>query len=111
MPRNTPLIVTWRLPSLQVHFEVIYITVSMFFRLRFLRKRKEGIPLLVEYFIDRFARKAGKSIRGINKKTLDPLLSYPWPGMRITKRSSSVLSLSVKQRISQWTKVGFRDSL
>jgi formate hydrogenlyase transcriptional activator len=45
-----------------------------------LRERREDIPLLVEYFIDRYARKAGKSIRGVNKKTLDLLLSYPWPG-------------------------------
>jgi len=45
-----------------------------------LRERKEDIPLLVEYFIDRFARKAGKNIRGINKRTLDLLQSYPWPG-------------------------------
>jgi DNA-binding NtrC family response regulator len=36
--------------------------------------------VLVEYFIDHFARKAGKSFRGINKKTLDLLQSYPWPG-------------------------------
>jgi PAS domain S-box-containing protein len=45
-----------------------------------LRERKEDIPLLVEYFIDRFARKAGKNIRGITKRTLDLLQSYPWPG-------------------------------
>jgi len=45
-----------------------------------LRKRKEDIPLLVEYFIDRYARKAGKSIRQVNKKTLELLLTYPWPG-------------------------------
>jgi formate hydrogenlyase transcriptional activator len=45
-----------------------------------LRERKEDIPLLVEYFIDRYARKAGKSIRGINKKSLDLLRAYPWPG-------------------------------
>jgi formate hydrogenlyase transcriptional activator len=45
-----------------------------------LRERKEDIPLLVEYFVSRFARKAGRSIHGINKKTLDLLLSYPWPG-------------------------------
>jgi transcriptional regulator with GAF, ATPase, and Fis domain len=45
-----------------------------------LRERREDIPLLVEYFIDHFARKAGKSFRGINKKTLDLLRSYPWPG-------------------------------
>jgi formate hydrogenlyase transcriptional activator len=35
---------------------------------------------LVEYFIDRYARKAGKNIRGVNKKTLQLLQSYPWPG-------------------------------
>lgn len=45
-----------------------------------LRQRKEDIPILVEYFIDRFARKAGKQIRQVNKKTLDLLQSYPWPG-------------------------------
>jgi formate hydrogenlyase transcriptional activator len=45
-----------------------------------LRERREDIPLLVEYFIDHFARKAGRSFRGINKKTLALLLSYPWPG-------------------------------
>jgi formate hydrogenlyase transcriptional activator len=45
-----------------------------------LRDRREDIPLLVEYFIAHFARKAGKSFRGINKKTLDLLQSYPWPG-------------------------------
>ena len=36
-----------------------------------LRERREDIPLLVEYFIDRYASKAGKKIRGINGQTLD----------------------------------------
>ena len=45
-----------------------------------LRERKEDIPVLVEYFIDRYARKAGKNIRRVNKKTLQLLQSYPWPG-------------------------------
>jgi transcriptional regulator with GAF, ATPase, and Fis domain len=45
-----------------------------------LRERKEDIPVLVEYFIDRYARKAGKSIRGVSKKSLDLLQVYPWPG-------------------------------
>src|SRR5246500_1209515 len=45
-----------------------------------LRERREDIPVLVEYFIDRCARNAGKDIRGINKKSLDLLQSYPWPG-------------------------------
>jgi transcriptional regulator with GAF, ATPase, and Fis domain len=45
-----------------------------------LRERTEDIPVLVEYFIDRYASKAGKKIRSVNKKTLDLLRSYPWPG-------------------------------
>ena len=45
-----------------------------------LRDRREDIPLLVRYFIDRYARKAGKSIRRVNKRALDHLRSYPWPG-------------------------------
>jgi DNA-binding NtrC family response regulator len=32
------------------------------------------------YFIDRYARKAGKNIRSIDKRTLQLLQSYPWPG-------------------------------
>ncbi len=45
-----------------------------------LRERREDLPLLVEYFIDRYARKVGKDIRRVNKKTLQLLQSYPWPG-------------------------------
>ena len=45
-----------------------------------LREREEDIPLLVEYFIDRFSTKMGKKIRRIDKRALDRLRSYPWPG-------------------------------
>jgi len=45
-----------------------------------LRERAHDISLLVEYFIDRYARKTGKTIRGVNKRTLDSLKAYPWPG-------------------------------
>ncbi len=45
-----------------------------------LRERRADIPLLVEYFIDRYARKAGKNITSVDKKTLGLLESYPWPG-------------------------------
>jgi PAS domain S-box-containing protein len=45
-----------------------------------LRERREDIPLLVEYFIDRYARKDGKNIKRVNKKTLELLQSYAWPG-------------------------------
>jgi formate hydrogenlyase transcriptional activator len=45
-----------------------------------LRERQEDIAVLVEYFVDRYARKAGKTIRRISKRTLDRLKSYSWPG-------------------------------
>jgi PAS domain S-box-containing protein len=45
-----------------------------------LRERREDIPMLVRYFIDRYARKAGKRIRTVSNKTLELLQSYPWPG-------------------------------
>jgi PAS domain S-box-containing protein len=45
-----------------------------------LRERQEDIPVLVKYLIDRYARKAGKNIRGVNKRSLELLQSYPWPG-------------------------------
>jgi formate hydrogenlyase transcriptional activator len=45
-----------------------------------LRERKDDIAMLVEYFIDRYASDAGKEIRNINKKSMELLQSYPWPG-------------------------------
>ncbi len=45
-----------------------------------LRERSEDIPLLVEYFIDRYARKAGKRFKNVERRTLQVLQSYPWPG-------------------------------
>ena len=45
-----------------------------------LRERKEDIPMLVEYFIDRYASKAGKEIKSINKKSVELLQRYSWPG-------------------------------
>jgi len=45
-----------------------------------LRERGEDIILLICHFIDRFARKTGKTFHSINKTSLDLLQSYPWPG-------------------------------
>jgi transcriptional regulator with GAF, ATPase, and Fis domain len=45
-----------------------------------LRERKEDIPILVEYFIDRYATEAGKKIRYVSKESMELLQSYPWPG-------------------------------
>jgi DNA-binding NtrC family response regulator len=45
-----------------------------------LRKRREDIPLLVEYFIRLYADRMGRRIRGVDKKALDMLQAYSWPG-------------------------------
>jgi transcriptional regulator with GAF, ATPase, and Fis domain len=45
-----------------------------------LRKRKEDVSMLVEYFVKRYAEKIGKQIRKIDKKTLELCQAYPWPG-------------------------------
>jgi transcriptional regulator with GAF, ATPase, and Fis domain len=45
-----------------------------------LRERKEDIPMLVEYFVKRYAEKLGKHIRKIDKHTLELCQAYPWPG-------------------------------
>jgi transcriptional regulator with GAF, ATPase, and Fis domain len=45
-----------------------------------LRQRTDDIPLLVEYFIHRYASRVGKKIRSVHKKTMDLLQSYAWAG-------------------------------
>jgi PAS domain S-box-containing protein len=45
-----------------------------------LRERQDDILMLVEYFVQRYASRAGKNIRTIDKKTLDLFQSYEWPG-------------------------------
>jgi formate hydrogenlyase transcriptional activator len=45
-----------------------------------LRERKDDIPLLVEYLIDRYAQKTGQKIRNMERKTLELFEAYDWPG-------------------------------
>jgi PAS domain S-box-containing protein len=45
-----------------------------------LRERRDDILMLVEYFVQRYANRAGRHIRSIDQKTLDLLQSYDWPG-------------------------------
>ena len=45
-----------------------------------LRERKEDIPTLVNYFVKRYAQRAGKKIDSIRKKSLEALQEYSWPG-------------------------------
>ena len=45
-----------------------------------LRERKDDIPVLVEYLVERYAKRAGKRISHIQNKTLDLFQAYDWPG-------------------------------
>ena len=45
-----------------------------------LRERKGDILTLVRYFVQRYANRAGRNIRSIDRETLDLLQSYDWPG-------------------------------
>ncbi|MGE5220234.1 MAG: sigma 54-interacting transcriptional regulator [Chloroflexota bacterium] len=59
----------------------LYYRLQVFpIEIRPLRERKDDLPLLVEYFIDRYASKMGKKIRSIKQESLDLFWSYSWPG-------------------------------
>jgi formate hydrogenlyase transcriptional activator len=45
-----------------------------------LRERADDIPLLVEYFIERFGKRVGKKLKKIDKKTIMLFQKYQWPG-------------------------------
>ena len=45
-----------------------------------LRERKEDIPVLVEYLVERYAKRVGTKITSVRKKTVDLFQSYDWPG-------------------------------
>ena len=60
---------------------------DLFFRLNVvpltvppLRERPADIPLLVAYFLSRFAKKFGRRIDGVSRDTMDRLVRYQWPG-------------------------------
>jgi formate hydrogenlyase transcriptional activator len=61
--------------------EDLYYRLNVFpIRLPPLRERADDIPILVEYLVDRYAKRVGKSIRNIEKQTLQRLRAYDWPG-------------------------------
>jgi DNA-binding NtrC family response regulator len=45
-----------------------------------LRDRREDIPLLVQYFVDRYSRDAGKNVKRVSEKSVEVLQAYSWPG-------------------------------
>ena len=61
--------------------------VDLFYRLKVvsiyvppLRERRGDIPLLTDYFVQKFAKQLGKEIKGIAPKAATMLAKYPWPG-------------------------------
>jgi len=45
-----------------------------------LRKRREDIPQLIDFFLDKYNKENQRNLRKINRDTLNTLLRYPWPG-------------------------------
>jgi len=75
-----------------------------------LRERKDDIPVLVQYLVGQFARRAGKRITEIEKKTVTLLEAYDWQGnirelQNVIERASSC----AMQRRCQWTRLGYRE--
>ena len=45
-----------------------------------LRERREDIPLLARYFVQKHAQRMGRKIESISSQTMDALTAYDWPG-------------------------------
>jgi formate hydrogenlyase transcriptional activator len=74
-----------------------------------LRERGDDIPLLVEYLVDRYAKKAGKRIRSISKRTLQLFQNYDWPGnvrelQNVIERAVIVCDGEIFQVDASWLK-------
>jgi DNA-binding NtrC family response regulator len=84
-----------------------------------LRERREDIPLLTRYFVQKHARRMGRNIDTIPTSVLDALTKYDWPGnvrelQNILERSviltnGSVLQVAVSEFIGQASPVNVRD--
>ena len=44
------------------------------------RKRREDVPLLVRYFVQKFSRRQNKTVEYIPANVMEALVDYPWPG-------------------------------
>jgi len=59
----------------------LYYRLSVFpLRVPSLRERREDIPLLVHYFVGRYAARIGRKIASVARETMERLVAYPWPG-------------------------------
>lgn len=60
--------------------DLFYRLSAMSLQLPPLRKRVEDFPLLVDYFLKKYARRDNRAVTGIAKEAMDVLMAYPWPG-------------------------------
>ncbi len=59
----------------------LFFRVNVFpIRVPALRERREDIPLLVHFFVERFAREMGRRIDAVSRQTMERLTAYEWPG-------------------------------
>ena len=59
----------------------LYYRLNVFpIRIPPLRERREDIPLLVQYFMQKYARRMGKRIETVPTATMQKLIDWPWPG-------------------------------
>jgi formate hydrogenlyase transcriptional activator len=67
-----------------------------------LRERREDVPLLVQFFVDKFNKRCNKHITDIPGETMDALQAYEWPGnvrelMNVVERSVIISNSPVLQ--------------
>jgi len=92
--------VTLRQPGFAFRDDLASRLCAVRFRLPPLIERREDIPLLAQLFIQRFARRYGKAVRGLGPGTITPLLRYPWPGnVRELEETMTAACLATE---SQW---------
>ncbi|MGB9080964.1 MAG: sigma-54 dependent transcriptional regulator [Desulfuromonadaceae bacterium] len=61
--------------------EDLYYRLNVFpLQLPPLRERIDALPLLTDYFLQRFSRQIGKKLKGVEPDALAAMRSYPWPG-------------------------------
>jgi len=80
-----------------------------------LRERKEDIPILVNYFVNRYAQRAGKKIDTIRKKSIEALQEYSWPGnvrelQNIIERSLIIVDTNEFSVDKNWLSHEFQSS-
>ncbi len=71
-----------------------------------LRERKEDIPLLVKYFVDKYGTKIGKKVKSIPKRVIKSLQLYNWPGnireLENVVERALILSPTDKLELGDW---------